>query len=70
MKILVALALLCAGLTGCALTDWSAYEEFTPPSRLLKKSLADGFEDSIVAIVERQFDLDGAVVLQFGRSGA
>lgn len=32
MKILVALALLCAGLTGCALTDWSAYEEFTPPS--------------------------------------
>jgi hypothetical protein len=34
----------------------------------LKKSLADGFEDGLVAVVERQFDLDGTIVLQFGRA--
>ncbi|HEV2674808.1 MAG TPA: dienelactone hydrolase family protein [Aliidongia sp.] len=32
MKILLALALLCAGLTGCTLPDRGAYEEFMPPS--------------------------------------
>ena len=31
MKTLVALALLCAGLTGCALTERAPYEEFAPP---------------------------------------
>ena len=39
-------------------------------SRLLKKSLATADEDGIVAVVEGEFDLDGAVVLKFGRSVA
>lgn len=30
-KILVALAMLGAGLVGCALTDWAPYDEFVPP---------------------------------------
>jgi hypothetical protein len=34
----------------------------------LKKSLADGFEDRIVAVVERQLDLDRAVIVEFGGS--
>src|SRR5215471_16473771 len=39
-------------------------------SGLLKKSLAAAGEDGIVAVVERELDLDRAVVLQFGRSVA
>jgi hypothetical protein len=35
-------------------------------SRLLKKSLAAAGEVSVVAIVERQLDFDGAVILQSG----
>jgi hypothetical protein len=36
------------------------------PNRLLKNSSALGCEGSVVAIVERQLDLEGAVVLKFG----
>jgi hypothetical protein len=36
------------------------------PSRLLKKSLSYGFEHSVVAEVERDLNLEGAVVTEFG----
>lgn len=35
-------------------------------SRLLKKSLSYGFEHSVVAEVERDLNLEGAVVTEFG----
>jgi hypothetical protein len=36
----------------------------------LKKSLAAAREDGVVAVIERQRNLDGAVVLEFGRAVA
>src|SRR5260221_10549472 len=39
-------------------------------SRLLKKSLAAAGEDGVVAVIERQRNLDGAVLLEFGRAVA
>lgn len=35
-------------------------------NRLLKKSLSYGFEHSVVAEVERDLNLEGAVVTEFG----
>jgi hypothetical protein len=37
-------------------------------SRLLKTSFATGLQDLIIAVVEGQLDLDGAVVFEFGRA--
>jgi hypothetical protein len=37
-------------------------------SRALKKSFATGLQDGVIAVAEGQFDFDGAVVFEFGRT--